>query len=449
MDDQAMSSNENAAKALNWFLSFISDNEWKRRKEIIEKYLSSLIMPEKPLTENATLVVKEDLIGWYMYLVDMMLHEPYKYEFFQGSRVLPVFCRLGYDLDLLKGIQGIEKKVKELLKKKPKEADAFLFEFLTALLWSRNGYEVSFVDEIPGKKTSDLLAKKDGKQWSIECKRQSKTADYTYRETVKRNKMISYIGLELLNRNILLDIVFHVELETLPDTFLRDLLEKKLPLAVPGKIVSDANVDIDLSIVDVNSINIALKKLDIKHGSPMMNSLIGKKAIDGKAFTSTLHVAKFYEKGEGGMNLFVDEIHNASGVYWSCDAEGAILAKARDVKRQIFAAMEQFNSDETAIIHVGMETFEGPQVEKARFEKIRETFQKLDPKDKKLQWVFLHYFQAYSPPDQNWVYDETVSSIVASTSNRSTKPPLTKRLMVVPEDGDTAEDIYHWERQLP
>lgn len=440
---------ENLSKSLKWFLSFISENEWVRRKANIDKLISERILPSKSTSQAAALLVKEDLIGWYLYLVDVMLYEPHKYEFFQGSRVLPIFYRFGLDLDLLKSVGGIESRIRELLWKRQTEADAILFEFLTALLWVRNGYEVSFIDEKNEAKTPDLVAKKDGNVWNIECKRQSKTADYTRKETLKRQKMISYIGSALLQNNILLDITFHVELETLPDTFLKDLLQNKLTSATPGKVVSDKNVDIELSFIDIQAINKYLQEYDVKYSSPLLNHLIGKQPTDGRAFTRSMEVAKFFKKGEGGNNIFVDEINSASGVYWSCDAEAAIWAKARDVKSQVYSAMQQFNSTDTSIIHVGMETFEGPQVEKMRFEKIRETFQKLDPKEKKLQWVFLHYFQAYSPPNQNWVFDETVSSIVASSSNTSPKPPLNKRLMIVPEDGDTASDIYHWERPLP
>jgi hypothetical protein len=446
---EALNQHENLIKSLNWFLSFITRNEWMRRREIIEKKLSERVLPTKPLAEGARLVIKEDLIGWYLYLVDVMIHEPHKYEYFQGARVLPIFYRFGLDLDLLKNIGGIDQKVKELLRRRQSEADAFLFEFLTALLWVRNGYEVSFIQEENKSKTPDLEARKDGNIWNIECKRQSKTADYTNRESAKREKMISHIG-EILGKNdLLIDVTFHVELESLPDTFLRDLIVNKLPITVPGKIVSDKNVDIEISFIDISSINKYLKDKDVKYYSPEFNSLIGQKPVDGRAFTFGADVAKFFKKGEGGNNLFVDEIRNAFGIYWSCDAEAAIWAKARDVRSQVYSAVQQFNSANTAVIHIGIETFDGPQVEKARIEKIRDTFQKLDPKEKKLQWVFIHYLQSYSPPNQDWVFDETVSAIVASSTSFSPNSPLLSRLMIVPEDGDNASDIYHWDRPLP
>jgi hypothetical protein len=438
---------EDVISAWKWFLSFISEKDWQKRKANIESKITFNFDSTSPTSGDTVLAVKDDLIGWYLYLLDMIINEPHKYEFFQGARVIPIFQRFGTDLDKLKKIEGIGKRVRDLMRKRPSEADAFLFEILTALLWVRNGYEVAFIDEKSDSKSPDLVAKKDGKIWNIECKRQSKTADYTYRETLKRRKMISLISMELIKRNILLDIKFHVELESLPDTYLKDLLEQELSLAIPGKIVSNEKADIDLSFIDISGIRDHLKNWSVKYNSPMLNSLIGNKPVDNKGFTCSVF-AELFRVGEGDVNnVFVSDISNAYGVYWSCDAEETIKAKARDIKSQVNSALQQFNSDHTAVIHVGMETFDGPEVEMARLEKITNTIEKIDPKTNNLQWIFCHFFQAYSPPDQCWVFDETVSSI--SRIPKEGPPPLKYWRMVVPEDADNADDIYHWERPLP
>jgi hypothetical protein len=376
----------------------------------------------------------------------MIINEPYKYEYYQGSRVIPIFKRIGIDLELLKNIKGIEKRVKDLIKKRKNEADALLFEILTALLWAKNGYDVSFIEEKTGQKTPDIKAEKEGKTWNIECKRQSKTSDYSYRETEKRQKMISYIGETLIKHNIILDIVFHVELEKLPDTYLRDLLAVKLKLAISGKLVSNEIVDIDVSFVDLSSIKMHLRKYIVKQNSPMLNSLIGNKPIDSKEFTCGYY-GDFFRIGDGEVNnLYVSDIQNAYAVYWTCDAEEAINAKARNVKNQIVKAIKQFNSEDTAVIHIGMETFEGATVEKVRLNKIRETIFDLDATKTKLEWIYLHYFQAYSPPDQNWIFDETVSLISPLPKAQS---PLPIDLMIVPGNEDIVNDTFHWDRPIP
>lgn len=59
---------------------------------------------------------------------------------------------------------------------------------------------------------------------------------------------------------------------------------------------------------------------------------------------------------------------------------------------------------------------------------------------------FLSSLFTYSPPDQLWVFDETVSSI---SPYLLPKPPIDKRLMIVSEDEDGGDGIYHWDRPLP
>lgn len=441
---------DDIVRAWEWFMSFVSEQDWQKRKAAIESKITmgfrGIPSFSEPLTEGTLLVVKDDVIGWYLYLLDMLINEPHKYEYFQGARVVPVFKRFGIDLGKLKAIGGIEKKVKTLLKKRRSEADAILFEMLTALLWARNGYEVVFLEERGSEKTPDLLAQKDGKEWFIECKRQSKTADYTYRETAKRQKMVSCISKNLIEKNILLDIVFHVELEKLPDTYLKDLLADTIKNPVAGRIISNEQIDVDLSFVDISAIKKHLKKYSVKNSSPMLHALIGKKPVDNKGFTCGIY-ANFFRVGEGEVNNFyIEDIENAFGIYWSCDAKDALLAKARDIKNQVFNAMQQFNSDGTAIIHVGMETFDGPNVEAARFDKIKDTIEKIDPSKTNLRWIFCHFFQAYSPPDDCWVFDETVSTMTALVNPI---PPLRKRMMVVPEDEESSDYDSHWERPLP
>lgn len=441
---------EDITSAWKWFLSFISEAEWTKRKAAIESKISVPFKDGMPQanssSETIVLAVKDDLIGWYLYLIDMIINQPHKYEFFQGARVLPIFKSLGMHLDTAKQIGGIEKRIKDLIRKRQSEADAILFEILTALLWARNGYKVSFIEEAKNGKTPDIGATKNGKTWNIECKRQSKTADYTYRETAKRQRMISKISFELLKRNILLDITFHVELEPLPDEFLKDLLEHKLPLAIPGRIISNDQIDIDLSFVDIDAINHYLESHSVKYGSAILNSLVGKKPIDNNAFTCSLY-AQLFRVGEGDVNnLFVREVSYAYGVYWHCDAKEAIWAKARDIKNQVYSAMQQFNSNETGVIHIGMETFDGPAVEMARLEKINTTIAGIDPTSTNVKWIFCHFFQAYSPPDECWAFDETVRSLSPLSKQDC---PLKNWYMIIPENSDTASDISHWERPLP
>lgn len=437
-------------KSWKWFMSFISEHDWRIRKENIEKKILVKIRDtppfSEPLSEGTLLAVKDDVIGWYLYLLDMLINEPHKYEYFQGARIVPIFKRFGVDLELLKNIDGINERIRSLVKKRKSEADALLFEILTALLWARNGYKVTFIPEQANKKMPDLEARKGDEIFNIECKRQSKTSDYTYRETTKRQKMISYISKVLIAKNILLDIVFHVELEILPDTFLKDLLEAKLKSPTEGKIVSNSQVDIDLTFINIPNIKNHLNNYFVKNNSPMLNYLIGNKPIDNKGFTCGVYANFLGLEKVKLIIYYISDISSAFGVFWSCDAKDALWAKARDIKSQVNSALQQFNSENTAVIHVGLETFDGPEVEMTRFEKIKETVENISPEDNKLRWIFCNFFQSYSPPDQDWVFDETVTTI---TPYIIPILPIETKLMIVSDDGDVSNDISHWDRSLP
>lgn len=441
---------DDVINAWKWIRSFISDKDWERRKLNIENQIFLEFKKSKPFSESLTdgtlVVIKDDVIGWYLYLIYTLIYEPHKYEYFQGARVIPIFKRFGINLNQLKNIKGIKKRINSLLKKRPSEADAILFEMLTALLWCCNGYEVSFLEEKNESKTPDIIAVKEGKSWFIECKRQSKTSDYTYKETYKRQKMVSYISKSLIKKNILLDIVFHVELESLPDTFLWDILNQKIQNPIIGKIVSNDQVDIWLDFVNITEIKKHFKKYVVKNNSPMLNRLIGGKPIDNRAFTCGVF-ANFFRVGDGEVNnLYINDIDLAFGIYCSCDAKEALWSKARDIKNQVYKAIQQFDSDGTAVIHIGIETFDGPDVEKARFEKIKETIEKIDITKTNLRWIFCNFFQAYSPPDQDWVFDETVS-IMTPYVNKY--PPIDKQMMIVSDDSDNIDFDSHWNRPLP
>lgn len=442
----------NIKNAYNWFRSFLSDQDWLKRKAQIEKYLSTVVRSStpfsEPISEGKLLVIKKDQIGWYLYLVHTYLFEPHKYEYNQGARVVPIFKRIGMDVNLAKKINGINKKMRDLFKKRTSEADAILFEVLTALLWARNGWEVSIIEEGKGGKSPDLEVVKGEVKWQVECKRQMKTADYTYRETKKRQVMISQISKVLLQYNILLDIKFHVELVSLPDNYLFDLLNEVIPIAkTPCKIVSNEVIDIQLSFVDIDYIQDHLRKYMVKNNSPQLLELITKnKEVDHSAFTSGF-MGNFFYVGDGeANNLYVNEIVNAYGVHCYCDSEKAFNAKGRDIRNQINSAIKQFNPDANSIIHIGMETFDGPEVEMARAEKIKNTMSGIDTTSNKLCWIFYHYFQSYTRSYRDWYFDETVS---IATSFISPVLPIKNTFLIIPENEVQIEEASHWDKELP
>lgn len=436
--------------AYNWIRSFISEKEWLKRKENIEKDISIPFLNHPPsvdIRKGTLIAIQNDQIGWYLYLMYALINEPYRYDYFQGARIMPIFKRIGMSLELVKSIGGINKKIRDLLSKRASEADAILFEVLTALLWVRNGWDVKFLEEGKGAKTPDFQVIKDGKIWQVECKRQKKTATYAYAETAKRQIMISHISKLLVQHNILLDIKFHVELVSLPDTYLKDLIEDLIPkVQNAGKLISNNDVDIYVSFVDIKAIQKYLENNYLKNNSPHLIELIANKPVDNLGFTSGIK-GNFCYIGEGeANNVYISEVFSAYGVQCYCDAETAIKAKARDVKNQINDAIAQFSSNTKGVIHIGMETLDGPEVERERAEKIISTLKQIDTQDSNLRWIYFHFFQSYTRSDEDWIIDETVDSVTAYVNPI---PLIQKTFLIIPEYSDTIEQESHWNRPLP
>ncbi len=440
---------EDVIKAWKWFKSFMSEDSWKKRKKRIEsKLVVEYSEISKPLTEGTLLSINDDKIGWYLYLIDTLINAPYKYEFFQGARILPIFKRIGIYLEEIKNIEGIDDRIKELIHKRKSEADNLIFELLTALLWKINGYHVEFIPEKNHEKTPDIFVKKGQKEFHIECKRQSKTSDYAYKETYKRQKMIKHIDKILLAKNIVLNITFHTEIIKLDDTYLKDKLESYLKNPKEGKIISDEEIEVSLSFVNIKSISNYISKYALKNNSPALNNLVSnQQQLGNKSFTCGVK-ATFYRIGDGEINnTYISSVINAFGVIWSSDNESSIWTKARDINSLVYKAIKQFNSAKTGIIHVGMETYDGPEVESKRFEKIEATIGKIDSTSTSLEWIFCHFFQSYTKPGQYWIFDETVSQIT-----NLIKPinPLNDNFMIiVNEKSEIDNNLSHWDKPLP
>ncbi|TBO44469.1 hypothetical protein [Pedobacter kyonggii] len=64
-------------KSWNWFMSLFSDEDWQKRKEAIEQRITVEIKGGAPFSESldkgTLLVINDDQIGWFLYLVEMFL----------------------------------------------------------------------------------------------------------------------------------------------------------------------------------------------------------------------------------------------------------------------------------------------------------------------------------------------------------------------------------------
>ena len=392
-----------------------------------------------------------DTIHWYLYMAENALTSVAKYEPTQSARILPVFARLGAELEILKQVQGAPEKARELVKNRPELADSTLFEFLVALLWKRNGWSsVSFVPESPSAKTPDLVAQSGGSRWAIGCKRLAKKSDYSTRERMNWLKLWRPLSRWLVDHRqpVILDVVFHVELETLPDEFVVDELCGKLPLIAtyPSHVVSNDVWDVKVRPVDFERAAAHLSRYYVKCLSDQMVELIGGRRDPNRGFTC-VYGGRTATLGTGHVfDRFLDSMDFAAGAFWHCDAVRSIERKARDIRAHLADAVRQLPHDLPSVVHVGLETLDGVAVEAERYRRIFNTVSRFDVSGKALSWVFCHLFQSYAPPDQGWVLDETVYYF--ATASMLGKTPLEHFAVIVPETEMSSSGV-HWLRDPP
>ena len=451
--DSADAERARLQRLLDWFVESIGADEWNARKQAIEDHLEQSHTPVAMTTaetELASLSVSADRIGWYLYLLDMTINDPWRSEPTQGARILPTFQRLADDFNLLVSIEGVEAKRDRLLSVERRNPDSGLFELLVALLWKRNRWKrVAFIPEAPPAKRPDLEAQSKTQIWTIECKRLSKSSSYSEAERTKWLRMWRPLRELLVNRGypVVLEIAFHVELQTLPDDFLVDQLAGKLALAVPPRsLVSNETFDVRVGRVDFARIRRHLTRNYVKHPSPQLNELIAGRIDPNRGFTAVVE-ARMVRVGTGrGNNRFVDEIGFAAGCYWHCDAERSIERKARDIRTRLSEAVNQIPPGRLGVVHIGLETLDGIMVEAARYRRIMETVSTFDLRGKNVRWVYCHLYQSYALPDMPWVLDETVYYFGKQKPGKSR--PLKRTGTIVPST-DLDGPGVHWLKPPP
>lgn len=450
-------SDPDVERVFDWMVSFLGVENWRQRVNAIEAQLETMHAPH--VTHEAATVfepvsISDDRAAWYLYLVDTVLHAPQKYEPSQGARVVPLFKRLGTDFDMLKAVKGVDDRVERMLTSEKNQPDGALFELLVALLWMRNGIEeVELLDEAPPEKRPDIRALIGQEAWYIECKRLEKTSGYSERERHKWLRMWKRVGDVLIDRrySVVLDVVFHVELESLPDDFLVTELCGKLALVQPPCVVISNEIwEVSVSPVDYATARDHLSKYSVKHPSDQIVELIGGRREPNRGFSSAIK-GRFVQIGEGhGNNYFLDELSFAIGAFWSCDANRSIECKARDIRRHLAEAVRQLPDGERGVVHVGLDTLDGQIVEAERYARIVNTVRQFDTGRKDLRCVYCHLFQSYAPPYDCWIIDETVYYF--GRSDQAGQAPTSKLFTVI--EGNEADDdnpnaSVHWMRPTP
>jgi hypothetical protein len=246
---------------------------------------------------------------------------------------------------------------------------------------------------------------------------------------------------------VILDVVFHKELKDLDDGFLIDQIPGKIKLYCgPGVLIDNDTWTVHVSPLDYRRIRGHLEDNYPKVHSRQFQEMLGGRWQRGEQFTWVADL-KTFRKGEGRVaNEFVDELRFAAGAYWRCDATRATEIKARDIVGHLSSAVGQFPDTECAVVHTGIDTPDGTDVEHERFRRMLNSVPTFDPYGKDLRFIYCHLYESYSVPDSPWFFDE---SVIKFRANAEDNPePLTQFYTVLPDEADPTPGL-HWLREAP
>jgi len=397
-----------AKKALNFFVSRMGDDRWSKRREKVVSYFRDLEAiqfgfkkPESKEKVVMPIAIYDDWIAWYMYLVESIFERPLSGDALQSARIFPFFSMIGKNLSLLLEIDGIEKKIEELLNEKKNQPDAIFFELAVANLYNRNGWKVCFIPESIFYKTPDLQIRKDGQQYWVECKRMQKVPEYSESERSEwqnRSLRLTTI-LQEYKLSYSIDIIFKVPVSETGDNILVDCFNEYLKIHRGDKQaeIKTPEVEITFRPLDVVSINKDLKEKDIRNNSPELIEVCVGKYESGGNYVSSFNHDEFYklglDKNFDVLNVYIDKVKSISILKWTSVSEHSINMKAKDVKRLLVKAVDQIPFEGSGIIHIGYENLDGPYVERKRFLKSQDTIQGFDYKEKNIRAIHCNSLQ--------------------------------------------------------
>ncbi|MCG9053522.1 restriction endonuclease [Laribacter hongkongensis] len=394
------------------FMDRMTKEQWQARRARLLDALRAHPANTTKLTEAQSVRVREDEMGWYLFLCEQELEDPMCNDSSQALRILPFFAGLGCRWQYAHRVAGIEKKLDALLKDYRKEPDGLLFELLVALSYAAEGWDVEFIDE-GQRKTADLRVTRDEREFYVECKRMARTTDYSVKE---RNAFLRLwdAGKSVLFNNgqwIWFNGTFHVEPTDLQEGFLRNLWRASLPISEGEHVLlNNEQAIIRARLINQERVHQHLSKFRVKAHSPAFVQLLGEDwAPDDASVTLLNKISISHVAGCEAQVLgtYVEQVAFACGFTREFDSEPSINKKAKDVIKLLSDAVKQLPEDKPSIIHVAAETMEGAEVERRRSEKVQASVPAFYL-GKPVALIRLHRFQAHQRATMSFELDEAI-----------------------------------------
>ncbi|MBM3108865.1 hypothetical protein IIE18_27475 [Pseudomonas sp. V1] len=401
--------------AVEYFKSFMSEAQWENRKARVEEYFLGVT---KSMFESASkdsaqynnrMAYYAKWIDWYIYLAEVCSTKVFGHDEAQWARIKPFFMKIGSALESLKGVVGVDQRVKNMLHGNDNNADSVLFELIVAIAYAEQGWEVEFIPEIRGGgKTPDLKVVRGDEILFVECKRLQKVTDYSEQERQAWLSQWEFLLKEMfkIGFSVIATVQFKSEVHSLESGFVATLFRS----AVDKKVgfISTPECDLWLQAVNYTVMSDHFLKYSVKFPSAQLNALIDPQWEPHASYTMAMDAKlKPMHGGDSVLNRFVDLIRNVYCAKWECTADASIDKKAKDVRSLLDKAVKQASSDGRTVVHIAYETLHGPGIEFVRDKKIFDLVRAFDYGDKNVACVFCHAMQPSAYPDGIIEFAET------------------------------------------
>lgn len=422
---------------------------WKdRRQSAVDRLNRKLLQSGGAIPlEGISLRDRQDEIAWYIFLAEQSIADPTALETDQASRVLPYFNALGRKLDALLQIHNIDDRLRRLLARtRDQDPDQGIFELLVGARYAEEGWNVEAVPECASK-TPDFIVRKGDVEFDVECKRFSRRPEYSEGERNAWLRQWDPVCRWLVDSRLplLMTIIIHVEVTSLPRNHLVGVVQKNIHQLLRGQVIEDSHgVTIRATPIDQDYIQSALKADFVKCSSSRERQVITGKHAPDMGLTYAIRGSRV-SIGEcpSPANMYWDKINFAVAALWCCDAEASINSKARSIVKRLSEANGQLSGNRPGIVHLGIEALEGDQVERLRFNRTLVMLHEFDPRSKPLKWVIIHYLKGEAPPDGLWAIDET--HYWQRMGEGEEPRPLSNLFVVLPPSADSRPGV-HWEQ---
>ena len=432
--------NPDIRRAVDWFLTFLDPEEWKRRRFAALQHFVDAASGEVSADPNGKgrFFDERDQFAWYLFLAQAVLDHPTIYDFTFGPRVMPIMAAIGRNFDLLQGVKGVEGRVRRMIGQEKGQPNACLFELLVAAAYTQRGADVSFLEERPGvAKTHDLDVLLDGTLWAVECKRME-GGQYTEDERTRARQLWLPMarGFQEHNIDVYCNTRFLVELSKIPVGYFSGKVKEWGAGGMLRPVTwSDALSIGEIRRLDLGPLTRALKSDDIALNSSRLYELLTGTYKPNAKIISSLNVRRAENP------LYVAEFQGGTVFDWESLSPESVDAKARDVLKRLSEGNSQLPDGRPSIIHVGIEAVDGVEVERARYEKIIRNIVNFDPGTKELEYVYVTWYAPESPPNNSGAFDETCHWQAVRPRRRR---PLDRGLLVLPS-GLPSRNGAHWQ----